>query len=325
MRHHKSKILTITLTVLLLAIAAAIFFFYPKQEDTTNIVEVPHEPTVAPTPTPENPEPIKAPSAPLPEPVPTKEKQEYTVYKMKTKNAQAELEKLVGTDNVRAILQTNRIDIDHITIGMELVIPKIFDLSERSPFPLKIEEASDITKLLIIDQPMQAFGVYESGNLVRWGPTSTGKKDTKTPTGLFSTNWKGEEVHSSFDDEWVLKYNFNINNQEGIGFHQYAMPGFPASHSCIRLLLDDAIWLYNWADQWILNSNEQKRLAYGTPVLVVGDYAFGETAPWKLLPKNPDATKISGEDLAKVILENKETIMERQEQREKLLAGESND
>lgn len=321
MKRHKTTSFFIIFSILLLAIAG-VLFFYPKKEDTTDLVVVPHEPTVAPAPTPENPEPIKAPAEPLPEPVPTKEKQTYTLYKMKTKDPQTELAKLVGVDNIRAILQTNRIDIDHITAGTELVIPKLFDLSERSPFPLKLADAADITKLLIIDQPMQAFGVYESGNLVRWGPTSSGKKDTKTPTGLFSTNWKGEEVHSSFDDEWVLKYNFNIDNQEGIGFHQYAMPGYPASHSCVRLLIEDAVWLYNWADQWILDASERKRLAYGTPVLIVGDYAFGETAPWKLLPKDPNATKISEEDLSKAILDNKQTIMERQHQREALLATE---
>jgi hypothetical protein len=41
----------------------------------------------------------------------------------------------------------------------------------------------------------------------------------KTPTGLF-TNWKAEETTSTFDDEWDLRWNFNIENKLGVGWHR---------------------------------------------------------------------------------------------------------
>jgi hypothetical protein len=58
------------------------------------------------------------------------------------------------------------------------------------------------------------------------GPTKWGEKH-KTPTGLFS-NWKAEETTSTFD-EWDLRWNFNIENKLGVGWHQYSLQGYPAS------------------------------------------------------------------------------------------------
>src|SRR5690606_18476697 len=94
-----------------------------------------------------------------------------------------------------------------------------------------------------------------------------------TQTGLSFANWKKEEHISTVDDEWLLRWNVNIRNEKGIGWHQYSMPGHPASHSCLRLLERDARWLYDWVDEWILDENEQL-LAHGTPVIVFGTYEF---------------------------------------------------
>jgi len=249
-----------------------------------------------------------------------KEGQEYYKYTMKTTNIQKELGDLVGEDNITAVLQTNRVDIKNIKSGAVIVIPTSFDTASRSPFPLEVLSLSEVSKIILFNQRVQAFGVYESGKLVRWGPISSGKQSTKTPNNLFSTNWKGKEVKSSFDDEWILKYNFNLDNFEGVGFHQYEMPGYPASHSCIRMLMEDAMWLYDWADQWILSADEQTRLAHGTPVIVFGDYGFGKTAPWKLLPENAEATDVPMSEIDTVVNKNISTILERQTERQVILA-----
>jgi hypothetical protein len=43
-----------------------------------------------------------------------------------------------------------------------------------------------------------------------------GSKAHQTTRGLHFTNWKGKEVISTVSDEWKLKWNFNIANQEGM-------------------------------------------------------------------------------------------------------------
>src|SRR5690606_35072798 len=122
------------------------------------------------------------------------------------------------------------------------------------------------------------YGVYEKGQLIKWGATNMGKKATPTPTGLFFANWKGKRVVSTVNSSWILQYNFNIHNTGGVGWHQYEMPGYPASHSCLRLFLEDAMWLYDYAEQWTLQSGQ--KIANGTPVIVFGEYPWGQSKPW---------------------------------------------
>lgn len=114
------------------------------------------------------------------------------------------------------------------------------------------------------------------------------------------TNWKGRKVRSTVDDEWILNWNFNISNSGGVGWHQYALPGYPASHSCLRLLDADAQWLYNWADQWVLADKNTLKVK-GTPVIVFGDYTFGVKGIWHKLVEDPGITDISKNKLEEIV------------------------
>jgi len=126
---------------------------------------------------------------------------------------------------------------------------------------------------------MQAFAAYEQGHLVRWGPVSTGRKETPTPEGSFNLTWRARSRRSTDNEDWLLEWYFNFGNERGVSFHLFELPGRPASHACVRMLLRDAQWLYGWGDQWSLD--ETKRLkAPGTPVFITGRYTFGAPPPW---------------------------------------------
>lgn len=255
-------------------------------------------------------------------PIPEEPKEVIPTYHSRTLTSDEPLEELIkeiGYQNLPIVLRINRTNSGYLTKGSVVTIPDDFE-ANLSPFPKEMPLISDIPKLLIISQRVQAVGFYEYGKLIKWGPTSTGKKDTPTLNGVFGTNWKGKEVISSFDDEWILKWNFNIVNFAGIGIHEYTMPGYPASHSCVRLFGSDAEFLYNWADQWILASDGKTRLAYGTPVIIFGDYDYDGTPPWKLLPQDPTSTNVSYDELNKVLNEHIETIRQRQEERAQIEA-----
>ena len=142
-----------------------------------------------------------------------------------------------------------------------------------------------------------------------------GRKKDPTPTGLFYTNWKAEKTTSTFNDEWDLKWNFNIENKEGVGWHQYALPGYPASHSCLRLLEEDAKYLYTWADQWKVEGTD-KIITYGTPVVVFGSYNFDGPKPWLQLAGNPHALDISSATLQQLVEPHLNDIMLKQQQRD---------
>jgi lipoprotein-anchoring transpeptidase ErfK/SrfK len=210
----------------------------------------------------------------------------------------SQLKSEIGEEKMAILLKLNRLDAQHLRAGVTLAIPEQVDeLSAISPFPNRLESASEIPKLFLVSLRVQAFGAYESGRLVRWGPISSGKKTTSTPAGLYHTNWKSKATRSSINKDWLLPWYFNLDNKRGISFHQYDLPGYPASHGCLRLLADDAAWIYGWADQWTLSADRRRVEAYGTPVIVFGKYDYGKQAPWKNLATDYSAASVTGSEL----------------------------
>lgn len=217
----------------------------------------------------------------------------FEVFRVQNRKSITELESRLGADAFVAMLKINRTDKKHIRAGDSLIIPGASaDLMSIGPFPLQLEVARSLPKLVLVSRRVQAFGAYESGRLVRWGPTSTGKKSTPTPAGLYHTNWKAKETRSSVNQSWILPWCFNLDNFAGVSFHKFDLPGYPASHGCVRLLEEDAKWIYNWAEQWTLSKIDHSIFAYGTPVVIFGDYAYGEKPLWKRLADDPAATAI---------------------------------
>ncbi len=275
----KKKIIAIT--IFILAIAGGIFFFQTRA----------HAPVAPGTPIveePSKPEPVVVPKEPI----------TYSSVVLITDTPAKELIGIIGKDNLAMVLSLNRIDERHLRKDGTIIIPSRFDEpTALTAFPLSIPELAQTPKMMLISQRVQEFGAYEYGTLVRFGGLSSGKKSTPTANKLYHANWKGKEVISTVDDEWILKWNVNVDNFDGIGIHEYELPGYPASHSCVRLSAVDAEWFYNWIDQWTLSEDGQSVVAPGTPVIIFGDYPFGQTAPWKTLTENKDALKISIEEI----------------------------
>jgi L,D-transpeptidase catalytic domain len=197
----------------------------------------------------------------------------------------------------------NRADIKHLAAMDSIIIPddSTADIAYYMPFPLSVSLLENIDKIIFFSYATQAFGAYENGELVYTGATSMGRKKDPTPTGLFFTNWKAEKTTSTFNDEWELKWNFNIENKLGVGWHQYDMPGYPASHSCLRLLENDARYLYNWANQWVLDEKGQVKTK-GTPVVVFGMYDFAGSKPWSKLVSDAHAFDIKDKEIENVTM-----------------------
>jgi lipoprotein-anchoring transpeptidase ErfK/SrfK len=303
----------IPILVVLALILAGIYFY------------VNFSPATSPTPAPTLPPIVATPLPPLelPSEIPAGPMGEFKSVILSSENPGGELAKLVGgVGNAFIVLAINRIDDRNLHQGMSMIVPTTFEDPTLWQFmPEEISNAKNIPKLVIVNQRTQAFGFFENGKLVRSGPVSSGKESTPTPNGLFFTNWKGKEVVSTFSDEWVLKWDFNIDNFNGVALHQYAMPGYPASHSCVRLYEKDAKWLYDWADQWVLADDGQTKLASGIPVIIYGKYDFSKGEPWKMLPENPEFLKISEDELEELVNKNLAKIEHEQALREQVLGG----
>lgn len=215
----------------------------------------------------------------------------------------------------------NRTDAAHFKKMDSVIIPTDMsgDIAYYMHFPFRVKYLDDIDKIIFFSYPAQTFGAYENGVLMYTGPTNMGRKKDPTPTGLFYANWKAEKTISTFNDEWELLWNFNIENKEGVGWHQYELPGYPASHSCLRLQEKDARYLYNWADQWVIKGTDNI-LANGTPVIVFGSFPFDAPKPWLQLISNPKALDITEAEIQNQTAPFLNKIMEEQAKRESIPA-----
>lgn len=256
------------------------------------------------------PPPLAPPRAakPVPKPTPPAPKA-YTRLSLDSPKDLLALRDRLGAERFAEVLKLNRVDLAHARKGDSLVLPpEGLDWQALSPFPAAWPEAADQPKLLLVSLRLQAWAAYEAGSLVRWGPTSTGRKKSPTPVGLYHTNWCQKQRTSTFNDEWELVWYINIHNASGISLHQYELPGYPASHACARLAPDDAEWIWRWCASWKLTRDERTVLQEGTPVVVFGAYGFGKPKPWKEAVEKPGAARLDPAEMAEALRVLREAV-----------------
>jgi hypothetical protein len=188
-------------------------------------------------------------------------------------------------DQLAILEKLNRRDVEHLARLTQVIAPDAWheDELDYSPLPRDWAAAAQFAKFLVVHETSQVFGAYENGRLVRWGPVSTGRADKQTPPGLFHLTWRARTRRSTENNAWILNWYFNFINERGISFHEFELPGRPASHACVRLLARDAQWIYDWGDQWQLTEDRKQVAVEGTPVLILGPYDFKRPAPWLAL------------------------------------------
>jgi hypothetical protein len=79
--------------------------------------------------------------------------------------------------------------------------------------------------------------VYRNGILIGRSTVSTGSKGHATPGGVFSILEKKQTHRSKKYDNAPMPYMQRLT-WSGIAMHSGALPGYPASHGCVRLPYD---------------------------------------------------------------------------------------
>jgi hypothetical protein len=170
-------------------------------------------------------------------------------------------QKLAPDLQQRDLLQRiNRMNINpipgtYIAMPVDMTDMTIYDVS---PFPRYISAPG--VRTIYISQKELAWGAYDpQGNLLWWGPISPGKpycpdvkKSCSTPNGSYFVQRKGSiDCQSS---------QFPLRNKDGSKggapmpycmhfWGGYALhgstdvPGYAASHGCVRMFTQDARWL----------------------------------------------------------------------------------
>lgn len=192
----------------------------------------------------------------------------------------------------KTFVTLNRRVFGSVRVGDSIVVPDTIaeDMRAYSVFPHVYFGAEDLPKLILISNAQQAYACYENGRLVRFAACNTGTESKPTLPGRYAVNWKERLRTSSINENWKLPFNLNFHLYAGNAFHQYYMPGRPASHSCVRQFMDDAEWLFNWAEVGQRNANGRVKRFTGTPIIITDmfDFARPKFGPWLDLASNRD-------------------------------------
>jgi hypothetical protein len=90
----------------------------------------------------------------------------------------------------------------------------------------------------------QRITVYDGDGWILRAPVSSGQKGRETPAGIFSVIQKEVEHYSNLYDDAFMPHMQRIT-WSGIALHGGPLPGYAASHGCIRLPYDFAAHLYD--------------------------------------------------------------------------------
>ena len=88
--------------------------------------------------------------------------------------------------------------------------------------------------MAIVSLKTQQVTFYDADGWILRAPVSTGVKGRETPAGVFALLEKEKDHHSSmYDDAWMP--NMQRITWNGIALHGGPLPGYAASHGCVRM------------------------------------------------------------------------------------------
>jgi lipoprotein-anchoring transpeptidase ErfK/SrfK len=145
--------------------------------------------------------------------------------------------------------------------------------------PLKVnqsllKQATPDNTRIVVSIPKQRAYLMIGDQIVADGPVSSGRRGHETPRGHFTVMEKDPNHHSSLYGDFVdssgrtvragvsarsdsapsgthfsgaaMKWFLRLTS-EGVGMHIGILPGYPASHGCIRESVDGAKLFYDYA------------------------------------------------------------------------------
>ena len=154
--------------------------------------------------------------------------------------------------------------------------------------------------MAIVSIKSQQVTIYDADGWIFRAPVSTGIKGRETPAGIFSVVEKDKDHHSNlYDDAWMP--NMERITWSGIALHGGPLPGYAASHGCIRMPYDFAEKLFGKTQigmRVIIAPNDAEPVAFSDPKLFVPNADALAAAPARaetLAREAADAAKAADE------------------------------
>jgi hypothetical protein len=145
---------------------------------------------------------------------------------------------------------------------------------EARPAPTKeatAPRAAGEPIMAIVSIKSQKVTFYDAEGWIFRAPVSTGITGRETPAGVFALIEKDKDHHSSmYDDAWMP--NMQRITWNGIALHGGPLPGYAASHGCVRMPYDFAERLFDKTEigmRVIISPNDAEPVDFSDPKLFV--------------------------------------------------------
>ena len=99
--------------------------------------------------------------------------------------------------------------------------------------------------IIAVSIDRQRVRIFDDNGVFAEAPVSTGMPGHPTPTGVFSVIQKHKLHHSNIYSGAPMPYMQRIT-WSGVAMHAGVLPGYPASHGCIRMPTSFAVKMWNW-------------------------------------------------------------------------------
>lgn len=173
---------------------------------------------------------------------------------------------------------------------------------ERSSRPTEMTAPRDAGEpiMAIVSIKSQQVTFYDADGWITRAPVSTGTKGRETPAGVFAVIEKEKEHYSTMYDDASMPHMQRIT-WNGIALHGGPLPGYAASHGCIRMPFGFAERQFDKTRigmRVIISPNDAEPVEFSHPSLLVPSQEALTTAPAKaeaLIREAAEATKLADE------------------------------
>jgi hypothetical protein len=135
--------------------------------------------------------------------------------------------------------------------------------------------------MAIVSIASQQVTFYDADGWILRAPVSTGTTGRETPAGVFAIIEKDKDHHSTlYDDAWMP--NMQRITWNGLALHGGPLPGYAASHGCVRMPYDFAENLFDKTRigmRVIISPNDAAPVEFSHPALFVPNAEAVAAAP----------------------------------------------
>jgi hypothetical protein len=172
--------------------------------------------------------------------------------------------------------------------AMALTTALTSDATARQARPAPLTEAvaprdAGEPIMAIVSIKTQHVTFYDADGWILRAPVSTGTTGRETPAGVFAVLEKDKDHHSSmYDDAWMP--NMQRITWNGVALHGGPLPGYAASHGCVRMPYGFAEKLFEktWIGmRVIISPNDAEPVEFSHPALFMPKAEAIAAAPAK--------------------------------------------